>query len=191
MRNKIPGFAEPLKESAREWIKQVPRILSFYAKLPGRKIQTKKIRVHGDYHLGQVLNTGKDFVILDFEGEPRRTLGERLLKRSPLVDVAGMIRSFDYALQAALAQQRPEDEARLEMWGQLWRERVTELFLEGYREGVEGATFLPESPEDLNFLIKIFLLDKAVYEIGYELSYRQKFLFIPLKAASRILQNAD
>jgi maltose alpha-D-glucosyltransferase/alpha-amylase len=152
-----------------------------------RPIAATKIRVHGDYHLGQVLNTGNDFVILDFEGEPRKTLGERLLKRSPLVDVAGMLRSFDYALEASLFQRKAEEQEKLRPWALKWLELVSSSFLEGYKSAAAGSSFLPPTGEEFEKLLKIFLLDKAVYEIGYELNYRPDFLPIPLSAVDRIV----
>ena len=188
---KISDLPQALQKDANDWIAQGPHLLTFFAKLLDQKIFAKKIRIHGDYHLGQILNTGKNFVILDFEGEPRRTLGERLLKRSPLVDVAGMLRSFDYAIQAALALQQPEDYPRLEPWCELWKKLVTSEFFEGYLTGVGDAILLPPNPDDFIFLLHIFLLDKAIYEIGYELNYRPDFLGTPLRAALRLLQAID
>lgn len=188
---KIPDLPEAIQKNAQDWIAEGPRLLAFYAKLLNKKICAKKIRIHGDYHLRQILNTGKDFVILDFEGEPRRTLGERLLKRSPLVDVAGMLRSLDYAIQAALALERPEDYIPLAPWCELWKELILSEFLEGYLTGITDATFLPQSPQDFAFLLNVFLLDKAIYEIGYELSYRPNFLAIPLHAALHLLRTMD
>ncbi len=188
---KLRGLPPEVQEDARGWMAEGPRLLARYATLLGRRIPAKKIRVHGDYHLGQVLNTGRDFVILDFEGEPRRTLGERLLKRPPLVDVAGMLRSFDYAVQAALDRQRLEDRERLAPWVDRWRARVSRAFLEGYLDDAAESVSLPQNPGDFEYLLDIFLLDKAVYEIGYELSYRPDFLHIPLRAARRMLLEVE
>jgi maltose alpha-D-glucosyltransferase/alpha-amylase len=150
-------------------------------------VEAQKIASHGSLHLGQVLNTGKDFVILDFEGEPRLALGERLLKRSPLRDVAGMLRSFDYAGAAALNLQNPGDRARLEPWARGWVDAVSHQFLESYFATASGASFLPPNRADLGLLIEVYTLDKAIYEIGYELSYRPDFLSIPIAAVRRIL----
>jgi len=189
---KIPSLSSPsLQEDAKKWIAEGPHLLAFYGKLLDRKICAKKIRVHGDYHLGQVLNTGKDFIILDFEGEPRRTLGERLLKRTPLVDIAGMLRSFEYAIQAALAQGRIEDQARLAPWCKLWKKVIVTEFLGGYLTGIEDSTLLAQNPEDFVFLLNVFLLDKAIYEIGYELHYRPDCLGVPLRTALHLVQTLE
>jgi maltose alpha-D-glucosyltransferase/alpha-amylase len=184
---KLPALDPALRQLATNWIAGTPRILEAYAELLHRPVTGAKIRVHGDLHLGQVLNTGNDFVFLDFEGEPRRSLGERLLKRSPLVDVAGMLRSFDYATESSLLPHKQEDRVRLRPWADRWLEEVRRMFLEGYREATVGNPLLPGADGEFDFLLKLFLLDKSVYEIGYELNYRPAFLEIPLSAAGRLL----
>jgi len=184
---KLPELDLDLRQQAMNWIAATSRILEVYKKLVVTKVVATKIRIHGDYHLGQVLNTGNDFVILDFEGEPRRSLGERMLKRSPLVDVAGMLRSFDYAVETSLLRQKAEDRSRLRPWAAKWLDLATSAFLEGYLTTAKGASFLPENTEHFHLLLESFLFDKAIYEIGYELNYRPDFLPIPLSAASRML----
>ena len=188
---KLPDLPLDLRQQAMNWIAATPRILDKYKLLLPSKIAATKIRIHGDYHLGQVLNTGNDFVILDFEGEPRRSLGERMLKRSPLVDVAGMLRSFDYAVETSLLHQKEADRSRLRPWAAKWLELVSSSFLDGYLATAKGASFLPEQPEHSQALLDAFLFDKAVYEIGYELNYRPDFLPIPLGAAARMLAAAQ
>ncbi|MDB6074719.1 MAG: treS, partial [Verrucomicrobiaceae bacterium] len=165
-------------------------VLAVFERLMDHQIDALKIRVHGDFHLGQVLNTGKDFVVIDFEGEPRLALGDRRLKRPALWDVAGMLRSFDYAALAALRHEREDDALRLEPWARKWVKEVSRHFLEAYFEKAAGASFLPKDPADVKLLLDAFLLNKAVYEIGYELSYRPDFLSIPLRAACRLLEEA-
>jgi maltose alpha-D-glucosyltransferase/alpha-amylase len=189
--NKLSDLSPETRQQALDWFSRASRILDAYSILLKQKITATKIRVHGDYHLGQVLNTGNDFVILDFEGEPRKTLGERLLKRSPLVDVAGMLRSFDYALEVSLLQQKAEDQDRLKPWALKWLELITGAFLEGYRSAATGASFLPPTDEEFDALLKLFVLDKAVYEIGYELNYRPDFLQIPLSAVNRMVDGSE
>ncbi len=186
---RLTRLPDDVQKEARTWLDHCPMLMDLYSDLLKHRITATKIRVHGDYHLGQVLLTGKDFTILDFEGEPHRSLGERLLKRSPLVDIAGMIRSFDYAVQSVLAQHASADQQRLLPWADHWRTDVTRHFLDGYAATTSGADFIPPNPEDLGYLLRIFEIDKAVYEIGYELNYRPNFLFIPLRASARILHD--
>ena len=140
------------------------------------------IRTHGDYHLGQTLWKGKDWIILDFEGEPARTLVERRRKRSPLRDVAGMLRSFAYAATAAELTRGadvPED----------WEERARERFLESYLETVD-ATLLPPGDAAIERLLAVFELEKAVYELRYELDNRPDWVGIPVAGIERLMHQA-
>ena len=191
LRRQLPRLPEALRPLAAEIVGEQSRIYARFGRLLTRKIEASKIRIHGDYHLGQVLNTGKDFMILDFEGEPRRSLGERLLKRSPLVDVAGMLRSFDYAAAAALRLQNPADAPRLDPWASAWVRSITREFLQSYLATANGAPFLPAEAADMSLLLTVFVLDKAIYEIGYESSYRPDFLPIPLQAVIRLLRETE
>jgi len=184
---RLPDLDTEVRAQALNWVAASPRIMDVYMQLLRRRITAMKTRIHGDYHLGQVLNTGNDFLILDFEGEPKKSLGERLLKRSPLVDVASMLRSFDYAVEVILSRQKLEDRQRLRPWAAKWLDLVSKAFLQGYRERAAGASFLPKSDEDFNYLLLVFLLDKSVYEVGYEISYRPDFLAVPIGAAGRLL----
>jgi maltose alpha-D-glucosyltransferase/alpha-amylase len=144
----------------------------------------QRIRIHGDYHLGQVLRSRGDYVILDFEGEPARTLAERRAKQSPLKDVAGMLRSFSYAAYAGLsafAQRRPDDAKNLEPWARLWQNAVSAEFLRSYRSIIDAANpqLIPE-PEQAQLLLNAYLLEKALYELLYELDNRPAWVRIPL-----------
>jgi maltokinase len=140
------------------------------------------IRTHGDYHLGQTLVAGNDWVILDFEGEPVRSLVERRRKRSPLRDVAGMLRSFAYATTAAqLARgvEPPPD----------WEQHARERFLEGYFETVD-PTLLPPGQPAVERLLAVFELEKAVYELRYELDNRPDWVRIPVAGIQRLIETA-
>ena len=153
-------------------------------------IAVQKIRIHGDYHLGQLLFTGKDFVILDFEGEPARPLGERRLKRSALVDVAGMLRSFHYAAHHGWLESRtvrPADQGILETYADLWSIRAGQAFLNAYRRRASSAVFVPQDETDFRLLLRSFLILKALYELRYELNNRPKWVAIPLRGISRLL----
>jgi maltose alpha-D-glucosyltransferase/alpha-amylase len=146
----------------------------------------KRIRTHGDYHLGQVLRTQNDFVILDFEGEPARPLEQRRAKYSPVRDVAGMLRSFSYAANSMLMN-HPERLALLEPWAKVWEKTVSEGFLSAYyATGAEG-NFLPHSSEDFRTLLNVSLLEKAMYELSYELNNRPAWVRIPVAGILALL----
>ncbi|MCB9772204.1 MAG: maltose alpha-D-glucosyltransferase [Candidatus Omnitrophica bacterium] len=165
-------------------------ILKSLLRIKEKKLSAARIRIHGDYHLGQVLFTGKDFTIIDFEGEPSRSVTERKLKRSAFRDVAGMIRSFHYAAFSSLLLKStlPEDELKfLEPWAHAWYFWASQLFLKSYLGASSSSVFIPTSSEEIELLLDIFLLDKAVYELGYELNNRPAKTLIPLTGIKYIL----
>jgi maltose alpha-D-glucosyltransferase/alpha-amylase len=186
---KLPELSAEFRDEAKEVLAAENEILARERRLLDRRTNAAKIRIHGDYHLGQVLYTGKDFVILDFEGEPARPLSERKLKRSALRDVAGMMRSFQYAAYSALWQpaMRKEDVPFLERWADLWYRHMSSVFLQSYLDTTAGAVFIPKS-DDLQIMLEAYLLDKAVYEIGYELNHRPSWVVIPIRGIKHILQ---
>ena len=144
----------------------------------------QRIRIHGDYHLGQVLRSRGDYIILDFEGEPARTLAARRAKQSPLKDVAGMLRSFSYAAYSGLnafAQRRPDDAKSLEPWARLWQNSVSTEFLRAYRLAIDATNpkLIPQ-PAQAQLLLNAYLLEKALYELLYELDNRPAWVRIPL-----------
>ena len=151
------------------------------------KIEAVRLRIHGDYHLGQVLFTGNDFVIIDFEGEPQRPLSERRIKRLGLRDVAGMLRSYQYTTQMALREaldsgvEEPDHAAHLAEWGDALARWLAAAFLRGYLGTVEGTPIVPVERDHLRRLLDILLLDKAAYELGYELNNRPDWVDIPLR----------
>jgi maltose alpha-D-glucosyltransferase/alpha-amylase len=157
------------------------------------RIGGSRIRVHGDYHLGQVLYTGNDFVIIDFEGEPARPLSERRIKRGALRDVAGMLRSFHYAPYAVVYGQsegsviRPEDVGALEAGSRFWQRWVSAAFLRAYLEESGTASHLPSNRKELGLLLDAYLLEKALYEIAYELNNRPDWVRIPIRGALELL----
>ena len=192
LEKKLPDLPEAFREEAKQVLSAENQILAEEKRILDRRSGAAKIRIHGDYHLGQVLYTGKDFVILDFEGEPARALGERKLKRSALRDVAGMMRSFQYAAYSALWQpaMRTEDVPFLEHWADLWYRQMSSVFLQRYLQTTVGAIFVPQNEEDLQVLLEAYLLDKAVYEIGYELNHRPDWVVIPIRGIKHILRSA-
>jgi maltokinase len=142
----------------------------------------KSIRTHGDYHLGQTLWADDDWVILDFEGEPARSLAERRRKRSPLRDVAGMLRSFAYAATVASSVHGTDVP-------ETWEEQAREQFLAGYFETVD-PTLLPSGQIAIERLLAVFELEKAVYELRYELDNRPEWVGIPVAGISRLIDQA-
>jgi maltose alpha-D-glucosyltransferase / alpha-amylase len=153
-----------------------------------------KARYHGDYHLGQVLVSSNDFVIIDFEGEPARPLAERRAKHSPLRDVAGMLRSFDYARWSAVLRDTytDADRAKLAPLAQGWARETRETFQHAYDESARGSG-LYGSFADVQSLIELFELEKALYELRYEINNRPAWINVPLEgvlALCRVMPGA-
>jgi maltose alpha-D-glucosyltransferase/alpha-amylase len=178
--NRLPADA---RDEARQVLELEPQIAHALRSFLNRRLTTTRIRVHGDYHLGQVLYTGHDFVIIDFEGEPSRTLYERRLKRLALRDVAGMLRSFHYASQAALRSDQITSEMlpRMQPWARFWVDCVSVAFLRSYLATAGTASFVPQTPADLELQLTTMLLEKALYELRYELNSRPDWVRIPLR----------
>jgi maltose alpha-D-glucosyltransferase/alpha-amylase len=177
-----PDLADDVGAAADQLLRSGDTLLERIRSGPRREFVASKIRVHGDYHLGQVLLCEGDFYILDFEGEPARPLPERRRKQSPLKDVAGMIRSFSYAAYAGLfahTSSRRSELARLEGWARVWQLCVSWAFLGAYFTAVDGALFVPARP-GRDALLEMFVLDKALYELNYELNNRPDWARIPL-----------
>ena len=172
-------------------------VLNRFRMILSRKITALRTRIHGDFHLGQVLYTGKDYVIIDFEGEPARPLTERRIKKTPIRDVAGMLRSFHYAAYTSLyghlgsAIVRPEDLGAVEPWARLWNVWMCSTFLDSYLEHAAPGGFLPANREELNILLNVYLFDKALYELGYELNNRPDWVRIPLTGILQLLQTPE
>ncbi len=159
------------------------------ARITKRRVDVQRLRIHGDYHLGQVLWTGEDFVIIDFEGEPGRPLSQRRFKRAALRDVAGMLRSLQYASIAALrdGRHRAEDVPRLSSWARAWSDWVSASFLGGYLDRARGTKLVPTNETDLGLMLDFLLVEKCVYEIGYELNNRPEWVEIPLRGLLNLL----
>ena len=187
-RRKLP---QPLAEEMGSLLSKRKIVLKRLDATTFNGLKPLKTRHHGDYHLGQVVLVQDDFFILDFEGEPLRTLPERRAKHSPLRDVAGMMRSFDYAAWAAVfacTQTRPESLDTLLPHALEWEDRAVRAFLEGYCDG--NATCSPGSGEydAMQSLLDLFLLEKAFYEICYEAANRPDWLRIPVEGVRRLLE---
>ena len=192
----LGSLPEGVKEIAARIVKAEPLALSVFEKIRNKNLGGMRIRTHGDFHLGQVLNTGTDFVIIDFEGEPARAVSERRLKRSPLRDVAGMIRSFDYAAQSALrldssAFVRPTDVPVLESWAEAWTHWVSATYLQTYLSEVDGSGLLPTDPASLKALLDALVLEKALYELAYDLNSRPDWVLVPLISILRLIRDEE
>jgi maltose alpha-D-glucosyltransferase/alpha-amylase len=158
-----------------------------------RRFTVTRIRTHGDLHLGQMLHMGKDFAIIDFEGEPARPLSERRRKRSALRDVSGMLRSFHYAAMGSMLEHlrtgalSPSMVDALGPWARLWQVWTSWAYLKEYLKTAGEADFVPRDREELRILLDAFLLDKAIYELSYELNNRPDWLMIPLQGVNQVI----
>jgi maltose alpha-D-glucosyltransferase/alpha-amylase len=183
LRLNLHSLSEPAADDAAAVLSRRLELLAYVGGL--RKIEPsgKRIRIHGDYHLGQVLRTRNDFVLIDFEGEPARPLEERRRKQSPLKDVAGMLRSFSYAAWSALeqyAQRYPDRERNLQPWAQLWINTVSNAFLKSYRTTVAARSDLLPEAAQADVLLQGYMMEKAFYELAYELNNRPAWVRVPL-----------
>src|SRR5439155_13113136 len=164
LRERRAALPAGVAEDARKVLALEEKALQAFRGILGHKIAAMRIRCHGDFHFGQVLHTGKDFVIIDFEGEPARPLSERRRKRSALQDVAGMVRSFHYAAYTALLGRagggmvRPENLSALEPWARFWFLWVSVAYLKAYLEVAMQESFLPKSREEQTILLDAYAL---------------------------------
>jgi maltose alpha-D-glucosyltransferase/alpha-amylase len=193
LRKRQAHLPETVTNEARIVLDRQDEIQRRFRSVSEMKITALRTRIHGDFHLGQVLYTGKDFVIIDFEGEPARSLSARRLKRSPLRDVAGMLRSFHYAGYTAFFDligrgvMGGEGISALEPWAQMWISWVSATFLRSYLETAGKGRFLPSKDKELRALLDAFVLQKALYELGYELNSRPDWVRIPVRGILQML----
>jgi maltose alpha-D-glucosyltransferase/alpha-amylase len=164
-----------------------PGMLKIFSCLLEHRFAATKTRVHGDLHLGQLLNTGKDFVFIDFEGEAGRPIGERSLKRCPLVDLAAMIRSLDYAAGEALRRAGEVHRETLRPWAAIWVRTITQILVDEYFAACDGATFIPAAPHERAALLKAYVLDRALRELRRELTRGSNSAGVPLAAVAETL----
>ncbi len=193
LKQRLETLPQAMQEKASLLLQRHGEVLDCFRRIYKHKMNTLKIRTHGDFHLDQILWTGRDFIIRNFEGEPMRPFSERRLKRSPLRDVAGMIRSLHYAahssghLEEGLRSDRKEAAA---YWSDLWSYSSSRLFLHGYMNTLQDSAFIPDSERDYRVLLDTFLLEKAVYELSYELQHRPDWAHIPMEGIFHILDAA-
>jgi maltose alpha-D-glucosyltransferase / alpha-amylase len=195
LKNSQSALPPAVRTEAERVLARNDDILSRFQAVTRRRISAMRTRCHGDYHLGQVLHTGGDFVIIDFEGEPARSLGERRIKHSPLKDVAGMLRSFHYASHVALHGRtstvvRSEDVPALEEWARAWYLWVSASFLHSYIELMSDTPVLPSKADDLAVILDGYLLQKALYEVNYEMNNRPDWLIVPLRGIMQVIESS-
>lgn len=193
LKGRVNGLPSELEQEARLVVHDEPRIQDRFRAFLELETRALRIRCHGDYHLGQVLWTGQDFLISDFEGEPARPLSERRMKHTPIMDVASMLRSFYYVPYAALSRQQSNFLAegvggRLDPWIRFWYGWVSVVFLKAYLGIAEQASFWPGSQAEFQVLLDAHLLEKVVYEISYELNHRPGWVRIPVRGLREILE---
>jgi maltose alpha-D-glucosyltransferase / alpha-amylase len=196
LRGRLRTLPDEARGQAEDLLARKGEVLRRFRAVADRSLSVKRTRTHGDLHLGQILQTGRDFLFIDFEGEPARPISTRRIKRSPLRDVAGMLRSFHYAAYHALGSQqarggvRPDETERFSGWAEFWAGWVSSSFLRAYTRTAAGSVFLPRTSPELAFLMSVFLLEKAVYELGYELNNRPQWAHLPLRGIAQILESA-
>ena len=192
-------FPEATRQLADQVINQHDAILLRFQAILDPALDGRRIRCHGDYQLTQLLYTGKDFVMMEFEGDNTRTIGERRVKQSPLRDVASMVRSLDAAVQSTLfgmtddrgrspGMIRPEDRSALETWALAWFDHVARQFVQTYMQTIQPTGLLPTTEAGSYNLLELLLLDKAFAQIDAALSQRLEWVAIPLRGAVRLLE---
>ncbi len=194
LRKRMTSVPDHLKDEVSAVLAGENEVQKRFRDILGQKLSAGRIRCHGDFHLGQVLFTGNDFFIMDFEGEPSRTLSERRIKRSPLRDVAGMLRSLHYAAYSALFAQEESglihrgERSEMETALNFWYTWVGAAYLKAYLDESAGSDIIPSSGRELKVLLDVYLLEKAVYELAYELNNRPGWLVIPLQGIRQLLR---
>jgi maltose alpha-D-glucosyltransferase/alpha-amylase len=185
--HKLDGLA---LELANQFLDHKKEIRKLFLDFDWTKMKSERIRIHGDYHLGQLLVNGDDFWLLDFEGEPESTIRDRKVKQPPLKDVAGMFRSFHYAIYATLFNNKdkyPYEQEELFAAGEILFRYFVGVFLQTYTEVAQGGNLNIGYRKEIDFLLKYCILEKAVYELGYELNSRPRWAVIPLTGISSIM----
>jgi maltose alpha-D-glucosyltransferase / alpha-amylase len=194
LKKQLKHLPADLQHQARLVLNHREQILGRFKLVLDQPITAMRARCHGNYHLEELLYTGKDFIIVDFEGEPNRPLSERRMKRSPLRDIAGMLQSFYYACRVALRREvesglvRAENLSLMEQWAQFFYSWTSLLFLKQYLATTGEAAFLPKTQPELKILLDAYLLEKAIYELEYEMRNRPDWVGIPLQRILDLLE---
>jgi maltose alpha-D-glucosyltransferase/alpha-amylase len=197
LRDNFGTLPEIIHADARKVLSLEKEILKRLRAVSESPLQAQRIRCHCDFHLGQVLYTGKDFMFLDFQAGTSRSFGERRIRRSPLRDVAGMLRSFDYVTNVALWKQRElgvtqeEQQTQLQPWADFWCRWVSAVFLKAYLRVVAAGQLIPSAREQLNVLLEVHLLEKGLTELGFEIRKRPEWVKIPLRSIVRLIESGN
>ncbi len=193
LKKHLSKLSQNTQQLAKSVINRQDRIMEHLSSVVERKITAMRTRCHGDYHLENVLFTGKDFVVINFEGEATRPLNERRMKRSLLRDIAIMLESFYYAANVALREEikngmiRSENMLAMEQWSTFWYSWVSISFLKAYLQNTKSSSFLPQSEQEIQVLLDAYLLEKAIYELDYELTSRPEWVEIPLARIQQLV----
>lgn len=199
LRQNLDQLPTEIRAEARRVLEHEDELLERVRKVLDKRLSSYRIRIHGDLHLGQVLWTGRDFLIIDFEGEPSLPIGERRLKRSPLRDVAGMLRSYHYASVVALEERiarrfqlSADRDDPFRQWTRVWRAWNGAAFLRGYLETARRAPFLADASDaEIGALLLVHRMEKSIYELLYELNSRPHYVHIPLAGIRQILEETS
>jgi trehalose synthase-fused probable maltokinase len=185
--HKLDGLALDL---AHQFLENKKLVRKHFVDFDWTKMKSERIRIHGDYHLGQILVNGDDFYLLDFEGEPESTIRDRKVKQPPLKDVAGLFRSFHYAIYATIFNNKdkyPFEQETLFKAAELLFNYFVGVYLETYIEKAQSGNLNIGYNHEIDFLLKYCLIEKAVYELGYELNSRPRWAVIPLRGIQSIM----
>jgi maltose alpha-D-glucosyltransferase/alpha-amylase len=188
---RLPDAVRPDAQTLLEKQDKIRQVIRY---LRDHRIDATRIRIHGDFHLAQVLYTGRDFVFIDFEGDNGRPVGERRIKRSLLEDIAGMLDSFYHASHGVLFGEapgvipQPESLNALEAWAKFWYRSVAAEYLTAYQAVLEVAALLPPDSAQIRMLLRIFLLDLAMRKLSYELDYAPERIRVPCHAILELLE---
>ncbi len=193
LKERVKNMPEEMQVDARALLAREADLVTLVRLIMERKITAQRIRGHGDYQLRSLLYTGKDFALIDFEGEILRPLSNRRHKRSPLRDVAGLLYSLYAAVRTTLkeAHLRPEDVPALTRWARFWNLWASVAFFKAYLESAEPAAFLPRSREEMQILLNFYFLGRGVSELRYQLLNRPDRVQIPLQALLHLLDPAN
>lgn len=193
LKNNIPGLTDAVQDEVKHMLSKKEDVLTMLKRIYSKKMDAIKIRIHGNYHLGQVLHTGRDVAITDFGGDPYKSYSERRLKRSPLRDATAMMRSFYYVAYEGMFKNNhiPKDKVDILIpYARLWAHYVSGFFMKAYLDRVKDSSFIPSSHTDLEMMLQTYLLEKAVSDLNFELKHRPEWVIVPLKTIQAILKGS-